>query len=82
MSDSALPLHLFILKIMGSLEDPEDVDLNCVNVENADPRQLVAILRTCFLHKEQVKGWYGLKARTREYLAREGFDASSILKGL
>ena len=78
-----IKLRVLISALMADLsQDPTLVNLNLIQKINPEPRHLLAVLRTCFLHKEKVSGWQQLNDFTAEYLLQRDMDAPSIMKGL
>ena len=61
---------------------PENVDFGRVNRRSPSPQHLVAALRTSFVFRRRVRGWYDLRDFAKSYLDAQQIDAARMLKGL
>ena len=57
-------------------------DLTRIDKAQPNPQHLVAILRTSFVVRHQLEGWFELRDFAWNYLPLHGFDSARVMKGL
>lgn len=73
-----------LLSVAACLREagPVGLDFSQVNRTNPSPQHLVALLRTTYSVRHDVRGWQDLRDFTRAYLPTVGCDHESVMKGL
>lgn len=63
-------------------EGPSGVDLTRVRRSTPSPQHLVAILRTTYPFRKEIRGWGELCNFAKEYLPTKGYRPESVMRGL
>lgn len=75
-----LSLLLDRLEVSGPAELSKD--LGKVDVENAHPYHLLAVLRSLFNQRHSIPNWRSLERRTRVVFEKKDMNPSRVMKGL